>query len=113
MVFKSKRMKDAETYKKEWKNVSENVFNEKFSKYLRKLTKCKEAGGDLQKRNKNVNVTFFNQSFRKVFENLPIHSGTGNLQKQNLPEFRIYQKSGFVYKPASPTKKNKRNVTIS
>ena len=74
MVFKSKRMKDAETYKKEWKNVSENVFNEKFSKYLRKLTKCKEAGGDLQKRNKNVNVTFLIrvfEKFSKTYSSIP------------------------------------------
>src|SRR5438034_7411686 len=53
------------------KKVSENVFNEKFSKYLRKLTKCKEAGGDLQKRNKNVNVTFLIRVFEKFSKTYP------------------------------------------
>ena len=110
MVFKSKRMKDAETYKKEWKNVSENVFNEKFSKYLRKLTKCKEAGGDLQKRNKNVNVTFLIRVFEKFSKTYP-----------SIPELETYKNktclnSEFTKSPVSSIsrrplqKKNKRET---
>src|SRR5438034_1569876 len=79
------------------KKVSENVFNEKFSKYLRKITKCKEAGGDLQKRNKNVNVTFLIRVIEKFSKTYP-----------SIPELETYKNKTclnfeFTKSPVSST----------